>query len=93
MNSIIRDRSTGCFIIGPKNITAKINDTFLVKLSTAIAHLIGVPNHDAMAGKILCSFFMLKHEDSSDSYLRKAYRNMDLHTDGTYVKRCNRLVN
>ena len=24
MNSIIRDRSTGCFIIGPKNITAKI---------------------------------------------------------------------
>ena len=30
MNSIIRDRSTGCFIIGPKNITAKINDTFLV---------------------------------------------------------------
>ncbi len=50
MNSIIRDRSTGCFIIGPKNITAKINDTFLVKLSTALAHLIGVPNHDAMAG-------------------------------------------
>jgi len=25
INSIIRDRSTGCFIIGPKNITAKIN--------------------------------------------------------------------
>ena len=45
MNSIIRDRSTGCFMIGPKNITSKINDTFLVKLSTAIAHLIGVPNH------------------------------------------------
>ncbi len=47
MNSIIRDRSTGCFIIGPKNITTKINDTFLVKLSTAIAHLIGVPNNQA----------------------------------------------
>ena len=30
--------------------------------------------------------FMLKHEDMSDSYLRKAYTNMDLHTDGTYVK-------
>jgi protein CsiD len=29
---------------------------------------------------------LLRHEDSSDSYLRKAYRNMDLHTDGTYVK-------
>jgi len=85
MNSIIRDRSTGCFIIGPKNITAKINDTFLVKLSTAIAHLIGVPNHDAMAGKYYARFHV-KHEDTSDSYLRKAYRNMDLHTDGTYVK-------
>ena len=85
MNSIIRDRSTGCFIIGPKNITSKINDTFLVKLSTAIAHLIGVPNHDAMTGKYYARFHV-KHEDSSDSYLRKAYRNMDLHTDGTYVK-------
>ena len=85
MNSTIRDRSTGCFIIGPKNITAKINDTFLVKLSTAIAHLIGVPNHDAMAGKYYARFHV-KHEDTSDSYLRKAYRNMDLHTDGTYVK-------
>ena len=85
MNSIIRDRSTGCFIIGPKNITTKINDIFLVKLSTAIAHLIGVPNHDAMAGKYYARFHV-KHEDSSDSYLRKAYRNMDLHTDGTYVK-------
>ena len=85
VNSIIRDRSTGCFIIGPKNITAKVNDTFLVKLSTAIAHLIGVPNHDAMTGKYYARFHV-KHEDSSDSYLRKAYRNMDLHTDGTYVK-------
>ena len=85
MNSIIRDRSTGCFMIGPKNITSKINDTFLVKLSTAIAHLIGVPNHDAMTGKYYARF-QVKHEDSSDSYLRKAYRNMDLHTDGTYVK-------
>ena len=85
MNSIIRDRSTGCFIIGPKNITAKINDNFLVKLSTAIAHLIGIPNHDSMAGKYYARF-TVKHEDQSDSYLRKAYRNMDLHTDGTYVK-------
>ena len=84
MNSIIRDRSTGCFIIGPKNITPKINDKFLVKLSTAIAYLIGNPNHDSMAGKYYARFHV-KHEDASDSYLRKAYRNMDLHTDGTYV--------
>ena len=85
MNSIIRNRSTGCFIIGPKNISSKINDKFLVKLSTAIAHLIGIPNYDSMAGKYYARF-LVKHEDKSDSYLRKAYRNMDLHTDGTYVK-------
>ena len=84
MSSIIRDRRTGCFIIGPKSISLKTNDKFLVKLSTAVAHLIGVPNHDSMAGKYYARFHV-KHEDSSDSYLRKAYRNMDLHTDGTYV--------
>ena len=85
MNKILRDRSTGCFTIGPKNISSKINDKFLVKLSTAIAHLIGIPNHDSMTGKYYARF-EVKHEDKSDSYLRKAYRNMDLHTDGTYVK-------
>ena len=85
MNSIIRDRKLGCFIIGPKKASSKINDTFLVKLSTAISHLIGNPNHDSMAGKYYARFH-IKHEDKSDSYLRKAYTNMDLHTDGTYVK-------
>ena len=85
MNKIIRDRDTGCFIIGPKNINSKIDHNFLVKLSTAIAHLIGIPNHDSMAGKYYARF-TVKHEDKSDSYLRKAYTNMDLHTDGTYVK-------
>ncbi len=85
INKIIRDRNTGCFIIKPKNLISKIDDSFLVKLSTAVAHLVGNPNHDAMAGKYYARFHV-KHEDKSDSYLRKAYKNMDLHTDGTYVK-------
>ena len=85
INKIIRDRNTGCFIIKPKNLISKIDDSFLVKLSTAVAHLIGNPNHDAMAGKYYARFHV-RHEDKSDSYLRKAYKNMDLHTDGTYVK-------
>ena len=85
MNRIIRDRNLGCFIIGPENKNANVDDIFLVKLSTAISHLIGVPNHDSMAGKYYARFHV-KHEDKSDSYLRKAYTNMDLHTDGTYVK-------
>ncbi|MGL3827194.1 glutarate dioxygenase GlaH [Candidatus Pelagibacter communis] len=85
LNDILRDRKTGCFIIGPETVTNETNDVFLVKLSTAVTHLIGRPNHDSMAGKFYARFHV-KHEDKSDSYLRKAYTNMDLHTDGTYVK-------
>ncbi|MDC0521790.1 glutarate dioxygenase GlaH [Candidatus Pelagibacter sp.] len=85
LNDILRDRKTGCFIIGPETVTNETNDIFLVKLSTAVTHLIGTPNHDSMAGKFYARFYVM-HEDKSDSYLRKAYTNMDLHTDGTYVK-------
>ncbi len=84
MNFVLRDRNTGCFIIKPKNMSSKLDDNFFVKLSTAIAHLIGNPNHDSMTAKYYARF-KVKHEDNSDSYLRKAYKNMDLHTDGTYV--------
>ena len=83
--SILKDRDTGCFIIVPEIINKKFDDTFLVKLSTAIAHLIGIANFDDMTAKYYARFFV-KHEDNSDSYLRKAYVNMDLHTDGTYIK-------
>ena len=51
INSIIRDRDTGCFIIGPKNKSKKIDNHFLIKLSTAVTHLLGNPNFDSMAGK------------------------------------------
>ena len=84
LNEIVKDRKRGCFVISPEKINSNIDDIFLVKLSTAIAHLIGNPNHDSMAEKYYARFH-IKHEDKSDSYLRKAYTNMDLHTDGTYV--------
>ena len=85
INKILKDRNFGCFIVSPQKQSSNIDDIFLVKLSTAIAYLIGNPNHDSMAGKFYARFHV-KHEDKSDSYLRKAYTNMDLHTDGTYVK-------
>ena len=85
IHSILTDRNTGCFIVMPEVINKKFDDTFLVKLSTALAYLIGVANFDDMTSKYYARFF-IKHEDNSDSYLRKAYTNMDLHTDGTYVK-------
>ena len=85
IRSILTNRGTGCFIVVPEILNKKFDDTFLVKLSTALAYLIGVANFDDMTSKYYARFF-IKHEDNSDSYLRKAYLNMDLHTDGTYVK-------
>ena len=84
LQKIIKNRKTGCFILSVANVNKKITNDFLIKLSTAIGHLLGVPNHDAMSGNYYARFHV-KHEDNSDSYLRKAYKNMDLHTDGTYV--------
>jgi len=83
--SVLIDRNTGCLCIIPEVVNKKFNDVFFVKLATGLAHLIGVPNFDHMSSKYYARFFV-KHEDKSDSYLRKAYTSMDLHTDGTYVK-------
>ena len=85
LHLILTDRNTGCLIIRPEKMNEKYNDIFLVKLSTGLTHLIGIPNFDYMSSKYYARFFV-KHDDNSDSYLRKAYTNMDLHTDGTYVK-------
>ena len=84
IHSVLTDRNTGCLLIIPEVVNKKFNDVFLVKLATGLAHLIGIPNFDHMSSKYYARFFV-KHEDQSDSYLRKAYTNMDLHTDGTYV--------
>jgi protein CsiD len=82
---ILNDRKTGTIIIEPEVSNKKFDKDFLVKLSTGFAYLVGNPNFDSMAEKYYARFYV-KHQDASDSYLRKAYTNLDLHTDGTYVK-------
>ena len=83
INDTLKDRNRGAFIIGPEQMDLNLYDTdFLVKVSTALTHLVGIPNFDAMAGKFYARF-EVKHTDNSDSYLRKAYKKLDLHTDGT----------
>ena len=82
---ILNDRETGTIIIEPEISNKKFDKNFLVKLSTGFAYLAGNPNFDSMTDKYYARFHV-KHQDSSDSYLRKAYTNLDLHTDGTYVK-------
>ena len=85
LSKILNDRSTGTAIVEPDIKNKKFDKDFLVKLSTGLAYLVGNPNFDSMTGKYYARFHV-KHQDSSDSYLRKAYTNLDLHTDGTYVK-------
>jgi protein CsiD len=82
---ILNDREIGTIIIEPEISNKKFDKDFLVKLSTGFAYLVGNPNFDSMTDKYYARFYV-KHQDASDSYLRKAYTNLDLHTDGTYVK-------
>ena len=82
---ILNDRETGTVIVEPETGNKKFDKDFLVKLSTGLAYLVGNPNYDSMTNKYYARFHV-KHQDSSDSYLRKAYTKLDLHTDGTYVK-------
>ena len=85
LSKILNDRNTGTAIVEPDIKNKKFDKDFLVKLSTGLAYLVGNPNFDSMTGKYYARFHV-RHQDSSDSYLRKAYTNLDLHTDGTYVK-------
>ena len=81
---ILNDRETGVAIMEPEISNKKFDKEFLVKLSTGLAYLVGNPNFDSMTNQYYARFYV-KHQDASDSYLRKAYTNLDLHTDGTYV--------
>ncbi len=84
LNSVMRDRQTGAFLLNYAGQAEAQTTELDIKLSTAVSHLIGVPNHDAMYGKFYARF-TVKNTDDSDSYLRQAHRRMELHNDGTYV--------
>ncbi|WP_184523725.1 glutarate dioxygenase GlaH [Bacillus benzoevorans] len=82
LRDILHDRGTGGFTLGLEGVTEDTDE--YVIFSTAISHLIGSPNYDAMSGKYYARF-TVKDTDNSDSYLRQAYRLFTLHTDGTFV--------
>ena len=84
--NIIKNRDTGAFMLQCEPVAAEFDQLeFNILLSTAVSHLIGVPNLDAMYGKFYARF-SVTNEDNSDSYLRQAHRRMELHNDGTYVE-------
>jgi protein CsiD len=82
LRSIVHDRESGGFTLGLQGVTENTDE--YVIFSTAISHLVGSPNFDAMSGNYYARF-SVKDTDGSDSYLRQAYRLFTLHTDGTFV--------
>lgn len=82
IRNILHERETGGFTIGVQGKTEDAGE--FVKFGTALTHLIGIPNFDAMTNTFYARF-TVKDTDSSDSYLRQAYRLFTLHTDGTFV--------
>ncbi|WP_432696717.1 glutarate dioxygenase GlaH [Marinobacterium sp. YM272] len=79
------DRDTGALLITPEGLDQVEQAEEMVKFTTAVAHLFGRSNFDAMSGQYYARF-VVQNEDNSDSYLRQAHRVMELHNDGTYVE-------
>lgn len=77
-------RSQGALLIQAEGVDRVEQSDEMVKLATAIAHLIGRSNFDSMSGQYYARF-VVKNVDNSDSYLRQPHRVLELHNDGTYV--------
>jgi protein CsiD len=80
----LMDRETGGFLIVPQGLNDVSQADDMVKFSTAVAHLLGRSNYDAMSGQFYARF-VVQNVDASDSYLRAPHRVMELHNDGTFV--------
>lgn len=80
----LSDRATGGLLITPEGLTNVSQAEEMVKFSTAVAHLLGRSNYDAMSSQFYARF-VVENVDNSDSYLRAPHRVMELHNDGTFV--------
>ncbi|MCY1277629.1 glutarate dioxygenase GlaH [Pseudomonas jinjuensis] len=83
LNTIL-DRASGGMLVKPEGLDDVARAEDMVKFSTAVAHLIGRSNYDAMSGQFYARFVVV-NSDNSDSYLRQPHRVMELHNDGTFV--------
>ncbi|BEG58128.1 glutarate dioxygenase GlaH [Helicobacter sp. NHP21005] len=80
----LSDRKTGALLINPQGINSAEQGDDMVKIATAIVHLIGRSNFDQMSGQFYARWAVV-NTDNSDSYLRQPQKPLELHNDGTYV--------
>ncbi|MGQ7247443.1 glutarate dioxygenase GlaH [Halomonas sp. V046] len=79
------DRAHGAMQVVPEGLDRVEQADAMVKFATAVAHLVGRSNFDAMSGQYYARF-VVENVDASDSYLRQPHRVMELHNDGTFVE-------
>nr|WP_299379623.1 glutarate dioxygenase GlaH [uncultured Halomonas sp.] len=84
INTLV-DRHTGGFLVTPEGLDRVEQADDMVKFATAVVHLMGRSNFDAMSGQYYARF-VVQNVDDSDSYLRQPHRVMELHNDGTFVE-------
>ena len=83
LNTLL-SRDQGAMLISAEGVDNVTQADEMVKIATAVAHLIGRSNYDAMSGQYYARF-TVKNVDNSDSYLRQPHRVLELHNDGTFV--------
>ena len=83
LNTLL-SRDQGAMLISAEGVDNVTQADEMVKIATAVAHLIGRSNYDAMSGQYYARF-TVKNVDNSDSYLRQTHRVLELHNDGTFV--------
>src|SRR5699024_11469614 len=76
LRGIIHDRESGGFTLGLEGVTEDTDEDVI--FATAITHLIGLPNHDAMSGKYYVRF-TVKHTDTHYSFSQQACRPFHHH--------------
>lgn len=82
--SVLNERETGAILINLHCYGS--NEDPFIKLSTAISHLLGVPNIDPLSGKHYATF-TVKHTDIQMPNLLRPYEAFKMHTDGAYRKK------
>lgn len=85
------NRAKSALLINAVSINNVAQANKIVKLATAVAHLISRSNFNAISSQYYARF-VVKNVNNSNSYLRQPHRVIKLHNNGTYVKKITNYV-